>query len=425
VLVGAILGVSIQPVQTQPIHEKSISSGTKYEITIGDQVLAAGLSADYTCTGTSDNVIWTSAIAALPAGGGIINDLTGGNYHFVATVNVPANVTIMGIGRSSSFSNNASTPIFTSTGNGTTYENISTDAGGITTGATTGWLEINVAVGTTLYTERSPNSSLVDGTANLTTLNAPTGRTASYVFATADALSSDKAQANQVLTGTADNVYVSAALTAGYKVIVFLGVTATFANTVTLLANGTIIQANGVKFNNNASTPLFADGGKTGCVFRDISTDAGGLTVNLANTTLQNVTLGSYFVGLSVPNSLSNTIFGQAVLQQNTTGYQNSAFGQGALYSNTTGNNNLGLGYYAGLYNTTISNQLFINTLDQGSYANDVSNSLIYGIFNASPSSQTLSLNAGIINMKYLPTSNPHVAGELWNSSGTLMVSGG
>jgi hypothetical protein len=340
----------------------------------------------------------------------------------------------------------------------------------------------------------------------------PTGRTASYVFATADALSSDKAQANQVLTGTADNVYVSAALTAGYKVIVFLGVTATFANTVTLLANGTIIQANGVKFNNNASTPLFADGGKTGCVFRDISTDAGGLTVNLANTTLQNVTLGSYFVGLSVPNSLSNTIFGQtalysnttgsnnsafgqAALQQNTTGYQNSAFGQAALYSNTTGsynnafgrnalqnnttgyqnnafgtsalqnnttgqqnsafgqgalqnnttgqqnsafgqgalqnnttgNNNLGLGYYAGLYNTTTSNQLFINTLDQGSYANDVSNSLIYGIFNATPASQTLSLNAGIINMKYIPSADPHALGQIYQVLAThvLMVSNG
>ena len=67
----------------------------------------------------------------------------------------------------------------------------------------------------------------------------------------------------------------------------------------------------------------------------------------------------------------------------------------------------------------------FINTLDQGNYTNDVSNSLIYGIFNATPSNQVLSLNAGTINMDYLPTSNPHVVGKLWNNSGTLMVSGG
>ena len=48
-----------------------------------------------------------------------------------------------------------------------------------------------------------------------------TGGAASYVFATSDALPSDKAHANYVLTGTADDVAVSAALTAGYKVIVF------------------------------------------------------------------------------------------------------------------------------------------------------------------------------------------------------------
>ena len=303
-----------------------------------------------------------------------------------------------------------------------------------------------------------------------------TGRTSSWVFATADALPSDKAQANQVLTGTADNVAVTAALTAGYKVITFLGVTSTFAGTVTFLANNTIIHANGVVFSNNASTPLFSDGGKTGCVFQDLTTDAGGITFNAANTELQNCTLGSYYIGLSIPNSLSNTIFGQSALFSNTTGSQNSAFGLNALFSNTTGNynsafgqsaladnttgiynsafgqcalqfnttgiynsafgtvalqnnttgsNNLALGFYAGAYNTTVSNQLFINTLDQTTYANDVANSLIYGIFNATPANQTLSLNAGIINMKYLPTSDPHVVGQIYLATHVLMVSNG
>jgi hypothetical protein len=124
-------------------------------------------------------------------------------------------------------------------------------------------------------------------------------------------------------------------------------------------------------------------------------------------------------------DSNSNTSAGQAALYSNTTGNNNSAFGQAALANNTTGSNNLGLGFYAGFYNTTVSNQLFINTLDQGNHTNDVSNSLIYGIFNATPSNQVLSLNAGTINMDYLPTSNPHVVGKLWNNSGTLMVSGG
>ena len=97
------------------------------------------------------------------------------------------------------------------------------------------------------------------------------------------------------------------------------------------------------------------------------------------------------------------------------------------FFPNTTGSNNLALGYYAGLYNTTVSNQLFINTLDRGSYANDVSNSLIYGIFNATPANQTLSLNAGIINMPYLPTADPHVLGQIYQVLAThvLMVSNG
>ena len=305
------------------------------------------------------------------------------------------------------------------------------------------------------------NPNITASTVTATTLNAPTGRTASWVFATADALPSDKAQANQVLTGVADNVAVTAAVNAGYKVITFLGVTSTFAGTVTFLANNTIIHANGVVFSNNASTPLFNDGGKTGCVFQDLTTDAGGITFNAVNTEVQNCTLGSYYIGLSVPNSLNNTIFGLNALYSNTTGYYNSAFGQGALqnnttgnynsafgraalYNNTTGNNNsafgqnalrgntagsynLALGYYAGLYNTTVSNQLFINTLDQGNYTNDVSNSLIYGIFNATPANQTLRLNAGIINMPYLPTADPHVLGQIYQVLAThvLMVSNG
>jgi hypothetical protein len=63
--------------------------------------------------------------------------------------------------------------------------------------------------------------------------------------------------------------------------------------------------------------------------------------------------------------------------------------------------------------------------LDQTTYANDVANSLIYGIFNATPANQTLSLNAGIINMKYLPTSDPHVVGQIYVASHALMVSSG
>ena len=198
-LIGAIIGVSIQPVQTPQSHAKSISSGTDYKITIGEQVLAAGLSADYTCTGTSDNVVWTAAIAALPASGGIINDLTGGNYHFASTVNVPANVTIMGIGSSSNFS--GASPCFNVTGNGTLFENlvVSAGGGGITTGSYT-YVFNNVTIGSTVYNTSSPVAT------------APTGRTASYVIAASNSSATDKAQADAVCTGTSDNTTIQTAL---------------------------------------------------------------------------------------------------------------------------------------------------------------------------------------------------------------------
>jgi hypothetical protein len=151
---------------------------------------------------------------------------------------------------------------------------------------------------------------------------------------------------------------------------------------------------------------------------------------------LQNNTTGVYNSAFGVAALYSNTTgnynsaFGAYALYSNTTGQQNSAFGVVALQNNTTGNNNLGLGYYAGLYNTTISNQLFINTFDQGSYANDVSNSLIYGIFNATPASQTLAINAGKVQLSYLPSyannaaalSGGLVAGDLYRLSGGSLV---
>jgi len=56
--------------------------------------------------------------------------------------------------------------------------------------------------------------------------------------------------------------------------------------------------------------------------------------------------------------------------------------------------NSVYLGAYAGSYSNGVSNELFIDNQDRTSYALQKSNSLIYGTFNASPSSQTVALNA-------------------------------
>ncbi|MEI6887520.1 MAG: hypothetical protein WCK31_04775, partial [bacterium] len=64
----------------------------------------------------------------------------------------------------------------------------------------------------------------------------------------------------------------------------------------------------------------------------------------------------------------------------------------------TTGVGNVFIGAYAGMYQTTAvagsSNLLIIDGLDRGAIGNEPINSLIYGVFNATSSSQKLNLNA-------------------------------
>jgi len=60
------------------------------------------------------------------------------------------------------------------------------------------------------------------------------------------------------------------------------------------------------------------------------------------------------------------------------------------------------LGAYAGYYETAV-NKLFIDSLDRGTEALGRSNSLIYGVFNATPASQTLQVNGklGVFTAPY------------------------
>lgn len=89
----------------------------------------------------------------------------------------------------------------------------------------------------------------------------------------------------------------------------------------------------------------------------------------------------------------SNTGVGVSCLQANTTGALNTAIGFGAGDGNN-GDNNIFIGAYAGRRQTAVSNKLFIDNQDRGSSANDLTNSLIYGTFDASVANQQLTVNA-------------------------------
>ncbi len=114
---------------------------------------------------------------------------------------------------------------------------------------------------------------------------------------------------------------------------------------------------------------------------------------------LRNNTTGSGCVAIGnqalYTNQISyyNTAIGDACLNL-ATGANNTSVG---AYSGTilsTGHDNLFLGYRAGCNQTTNSNLLVVDNQDRTSAALEITNSLIYGTFDATPTNQTLRLNA-------------------------------
>jgi len=191
---------------------RSISEiGNTVTITIGpNQVYAAG-TPDQTCDGTADNAQFTTAIAALPAGGGKISVLAGTyNWANATSVNVPANVTIEGVGLATYFNGDGATALFIATGNNTVFSNLRTDpagaASGITMGATTGWQWNNVNDGLVYYAYRSTSgrSTFNDTTvASLTDSGLTSGRVP--IVTTGGLLTDD----NDVQFNTGTNVFTA------------------------------------------------------------------------------------------------------------------------------------------------------------------------------------------------------------------------
>ena len=119
-----------------------------------------------------------------------------------------------------------------------------------------------------------------------------------------------------------------------------------------------------------------------------------------------------------------NVAVGFQTLTANTTGGSNTAIGRHALITNSTGSNITALGNHAGAYETG-SNALYIDAYDRTNTAGDKAGALLYGTFNATPSSQTLTIN-GQVTLPYQTNFNAPIA--LTGSTGTsgyLMASNG
>jgi hypothetical protein len=117
---------------------------------------------------------------------------------------------------------------------------------------------------------------------------------------------------------------------------------------------------------------------------------SGGAANGISNTAVGD----SALTVLSTGNS--NAAFGISTLEANTTGGNNSALGSFALRTNISGSGNVGVGYFAGAYETG-SNALYIDNQNRTNTAGDKAGAIIYGTFNATPSSQTITFNVGTI----------------------------
>ena len=108
-----------------------------------------------------------------------------------------------------------------------------------------------------------------------------------------------------------------------------------------------------------------------------------------------NTAIGAYSLYAQNVGS-SNTAMGNASLSQNSTGSFSSALGIFSGGNNTIGSGNVFLGAYSGLYSTTDSNVFYLNNQDRVNTAGDKTGSLLYGIFDANPLNQVLTLNGKI-----------------------------
>ena len=123
-----------------------------------------------------------------------------------------------------------------------------------------------------------------------------------------------------------------------------------------------------------------------------------GYSAGYDSTGIRNTYIG-YRAGAEQGAGNDNVIIGQdAGLGVNGSSVYSSNLivGSYAGLSLTTGSNNIFLGYKSGYNQTTNSNLLIIDNQDRGSAANEATNCLIYGTFNATPADQTLKVNADV-----------------------------
>jgi hypothetical protein len=199
---AALLVISILAIAPLLVGGVSVPLSNDYRLTIGAMGVAYAATPDYVCDGAADDLDFAAALLALPATGGELYVLAG-DYVFANTVTATFdNVTIMGTGSATVITTTGAIAPFDCTGfTSWTFASFSCD---------------NAPTYDKTYGVSS--STIVDGiwVAGVYTVDFPsperTVRTASVVISASDATASEKAQADYVCDGTADQIEIQAAI---------------------------------------------------------------------------------------------------------------------------------------------------------------------------------------------------------------------
>ena len=135
--------------------------------------------------------------------------------------------------------------------------------------------------------------------------------------------------------------------------------------------------------------------------FSLLRTSTGSNNFALGNESLTNNRTHSGNIGIgdatlqTLNGGEKNIAIGQLAMKFATSAKKNVVIGEKAGRDLTTGSSNVFIGIVAGVYQTTNSNLLIIDNQDRGNAAGELTNALIYGIFSATPASQSLRFNIG------------------------------
>lgn len=132
-------------------------------------------------------------------------------------------------------------------------------------------------------------------------------------------------------------------------------------------------------------------------IYNDVAIGYNTLYTNIHG--IDNVAIGT--VAMTLATGSYNTAIGFGALRTMSTGENNTSIGCNSGHDLTEGLSNIFIGDSAGYNQTTLSNLLIIDNQNRTSVALEITNSLIYGVFDAVPANQTFRINAAITGTSF------------------------